>query len=218
MTPCKFFAQGRCTYGASCKNTHEAAAESEAWRRPPTLQGAQSTKKLTETKRTSSESASSQITTPCWFFSQGKCTYGAACRQSHEATPSDITLQPVRPKESETLIGIYLGNELAGTSPLTFVPGTRQHGSNVAPLPKLKADAPAFTPSTQIIPGQPEFIKAAEASVCIFYSKGFCRNGVNCPFRHESPASRPSHTHFENMGLETSVSCHPSNPYSRTRC
>jgi hypothetical protein len=75
MAPCKFFVQGRCTYGASCLNSHEA---------PSQLIPSRPNDKTS----TNSGSVSENLKPTCWFFTQGKCTYGAKCQKSHEILPT----------------------------------------------------------------------------------------------------------------------------------
>jgi hypothetical protein len=110
-------------------------------------------------------------------------------------TPSDFNYHPVRSESFKEITGAFLAKEVAGISPAAFVSGALQHlsGGNGASLPVLKAEAPSFTPSMMVIPGRPTLATNTEIPACIFFSNGFCRNGVMCAFRHESLASRHSH-------------------------
>lgn len=203
MAPCKFFAQGRCTYGPSCKNSHEAVATPESWRSSSALPTTQSTTTSQETAKIS-ETGSTLITNTCWFYSQGKCTYGAACRLSHEAALPNVNQLPVRASGVKTPAGAFLPKELCGTSPVVFVSGAL-HDSNRRP-PQLSADVPSFTPSTRVISESSAAREKSNILVCIFYSRGFCRYGETCPFRHEAPTPLHSHTPSKEDEQKISVS------------
>ena len=205
MAPCKFFAQGRCTYGASCRNSHEAVAMPESWRSSSALPTTQSTTTSQESARMS-ESGSTLITNTCWFYSQGKCSYGATCRLSHEAALPNVNPPPVRARRVETSARAFLPKELGGTSPVVFVTGALQHDSNRRPAPQLSADVPSFTPSTGVITESPAARENPNILACIFYSRGFCRNGETCPFRHEAPTPLHSHTPSKEDEQKISVS------------
>jgi hypothetical protein len=160
MPACKFFAQGRCTYGASCRNTHEAANEAppQIRRKLGSLTSAPQGNLPKPTATTSKPTQKTQENTSksiCWHFTQGKCTYGAKCRLLHEtpALQTDIEFT----KEPSPVIG-------------------------AKELPKvLKPDALVFQPS---LISRPEPLKPPEA--CYFFGKGFCREGLTCRFRHET--------------------------------
>lgn len=84
MAPCKFFAQGRCTFGASCKNSHEAVTtsprtNSTTWSANKNPASPDQTAAAT---RAPNEGHRSKAL--CWFFLQGKCTYGESCKNSHD--------------------------------------------------------------------------------------------------------------------------------------
>lgn len=204
MAPCKFFVQGRCTYGTACKNSHEALTTPGTWRSTSTNLIVQSTLASAENKKGPSESGSTQATNTCWFYSQGKCTYGAACRLSHEVALPNIHRLSMRTSGAEALNARLLEKEHGDISSTIFVPSPVQHNSNDRPPPKLKADVPSFTPGAPPTKAttQPSLIRGRDASpVCIFFSKGFCRNGETCHFRHEAPTtfSSPSKQVEQNI-------------------
>jgi len=196
MVPCKFFAQGRCTYGASCRNSHEApsapAYSASNFRAAPAI----------PRQQTAVKTVLPEVRPVCWFFTQGKCTYGAACRMSHEAnghdtepaafhashnSPSGHAHNPVLPKQSESLAAKILEKELAGISPVEFVPGPFQR------------DCSAMTAlgtfgSTQLTAKYPLQTFSGlnyQDQSCIFFSRGFCRNGDTCPYRHDIQVQGP---------------------------
>lgn len=163
MTACKFFAQGRCTYGSSCRNSHEAAVA-----RPPLL--CVKPYKLFVTQELNvlvSEVASTptirpktqerDVKAPCWFFTQGNCTFGASCRLSHDVSSAQTQL---------------MSNQSA-----SLVPTNKFQPIN------MKPEALVFEP------GRPVHISGLEKSdglPCSFFAKGFCRNGLACQFKHET--------------------------------
>ncbi|KAG9233507.1 hypothetical protein BJ875DRAFT_425799 [Amylocarpus encephaloides] len=77
MTPCKFFSQGRCTFGTNCKNSHEATA----------LQSLSSSTASPRTERNLKYPVETPI---CHFFLNGVCKYGMACSFRHGTLPSQI--------------------------------------------------------------------------------------------------------------------------------
>jgi hypothetical protein len=85
MTPCKFFARGHCSFGASCRNSHQARSNTQSLDLP-------SGKKL--------DNNGKETKSTCWFFSNGGCTYGATCRNGHDI---------VGIIEAKNRINIYIG-------------------------------------------------------------------------------------------------------------
>ena len=210
MAPCKFFIQGRCTYGTACKNSHEAAATPGSWRSTPANPIVQSSVASADTKKGPSESSFTQGTNTCWFYSQGKCIYGAACRLSHEVALPDIHRPSMGTSGTETLNVRFVEKWQGGNFSTIFVPGAVQHKSNDRAPPQLKADVPSFKPGAPptMATTQSSIIGGVDAvPICIFFSKGFCRNGETCHFRHEAPSTlrRPSKQAEQNIPVSLAV-------------
>jgi hypothetical protein len=83
MAPCRFFAAGFCFHGISCRNSHIFA--------PPDSTVPQSDPYETTMQQSPLQASTYNSTlqkAPCRFFSQGKCRYGAACKNSHDMRPA----------------------------------------------------------------------------------------------------------------------------------
>lgn len=175
MAPCRFFALGSCTFGARCKNSHEAPADNGATTWFPKAGMASATN--VDNKL----SAASPVSTVglCWFFTQGKCTYGASCQNSHDLA----TALSTSTRHIETSAPVSTGSLARPEMKVIDRPLLRS----------LKADAPPFHPSSTADPNF-EAIRTQQARpliTCIYFAKGFCKNGVDCVFGHKSPTLVP---------------------------
>lgn len=172
MAPCKFYQQGRCTYGASCRNSHDDVGPSHGTTPPPLLIDKRNKKlSLVESKGT------------CWFFSQGKCTYGTTCRLSHELAQEAPLKSPLVPPSRSPISHVSDEHLSSPTSvnKLLLAPG-------------LKAEAPVFVPLSPLVvlKNSGTAVDSVRAN-CTFFARGFCRNGDVCSFVHgEKQASQPS--------------------------
>jgi len=105
MAPCRFFAAGKCSYGTSCRNPHILA--------PPDytiLPNSESSQKGSQSSpRLSTTNYSVPSKTPCWFFTQGKCTHGTTCKNSHDIQPHSGP--PFRHENLHAVGGIPGGKE-----------------------------------------------------------------------------------------------------------
>ncbi|KAH7383128.1 hypothetical protein BKA64DRAFT_761293 [Cadophora sp. MPI-SDFR-AT-0126] len=170
MAPCRFFASGSCTYGVICKNSHEAVpgGRASAWEQPPRAQNGSAMQ-----TRDSKE--------PCWFFSQGTCTYGASCRKAHDLMPASSASSSNPPIE------------ITSAAQTKAVFATNPAALYQLPVRSLKPDVQPFVPtasgqSDDLIHDRPEI----HLTPCIFYAKGYCRNGSECAYSHDGPVSHPS--------------------------
>jgi len=206
MAPCKFFARGRCTFGASCRNSHEAVGDSTP---PPTIPNDKKVGKEGEMGGGGGKSI-------CWFFANGECKYGATCRNEH-------AVAAVEGEKEEAKAGQSLKPEapdfiLGGLS-------TEKEGGQV-----LKPEAPSIVPSisTEILDakpacrffakgycrdgnscsfqhgdpkteGNPTVVEGKESEevvkpACSFFAKGYCREGKGCSFQHGDPEAQEKDT------------------------
>ncbi|CZR68195.1 uncharacterized protein PAC_18094 [Phialocephala subalpina] len=83
MAPCKFYTQGRCLFGASCKNSHEATDPSNQ------LKLFEKTEPTFHPSTIPSTPLEGGPLVVCKFFAWGSCKYGAACRYLHVEPKSD---------------------------------------------------------------------------------------------------------------------------------
>jgi GLE1-like protein./Zinc finger C-x8-C-x5-C-x3-H type (and similar). len=79
--PCKYFAQGKCKYGASCKYSHDVSRNLGTNVASPFGQ-AQNTS--VSPFGNTGWNDSSNKTQPCKFFAEGKCRFGANCKFCHD--------------------------------------------------------------------------------------------------------------------------------------
>lgn len=92
--PCRFFAQGACKNGASCKFIHEKPSSTqsislEAW----SLASLGAQLPIMESPTVAHNFGYAKCPQPCRFFSQGLCHYGDTCRNEHASTESRFKLQ-----------------------------------------------------------------------------------------------------------------------------
>lgn len=79
--PCKYFAQGKCKYGANCKYSHDGSGTLGTNNVNPFGQ-AQNNKISPFSNSGWNDSVGKSQ--PCKFFAEGKCKFGANCKFSHE--------------------------------------------------------------------------------------------------------------------------------------
>jgi RNA-binding, Nab2-type zinc finger len=153
MAPCRFFAAGNCTYGTSCRNSHIFV--------PPdyTIRSAPETRPELSQQEVRTES-SVQRKLHCWFFSQGSCRYGIACKNSHELQRPGVVL----PSSAAT-------------------PGISQLADEFGKIRISNGAGSSLLQSSQATGPEP----CKRPGVCMFFVRGFCQNGTNCGFTHESP-------------------------------
>ncbi|KAH9053122.1 hypothetical protein EDB87DRAFT_1835481 [Lactarius vividus] len=153
--PCKFWLQGKCTFGNKCKNSHAAIG-------PDALR-----------------SATAAITVPipassgtCPYFSKGTCRFGDQCRLSHRLAPETQTLPPgTAPKPFGPCKFFVQGRCSKEDCPFDHI---LLNTVDTFPNP-VRTIAEPDVPS----PGQP-----SSKSMCRFFLQGQCTR-PDCPYLHE---------------------------------
>lgn len=171
MAPCRFFAKGACTYGVLCKNSHEATVEGQKTSMERPRGAAMPAKKLNNLEGLQSSSKSSAEV--CWFFTQGTCTYGSSCRKSHDIPHPTSLPHPGLP------------TDVAAASQIETSPNMKSCTAYRLPTRPLKADVQPFSPgpsAKELV--QDSAITLSHSTTCIFFARGFCRNGSDCVFGH----------------------------------
>lgn len=193
MAPCRFFARDSCTYGAHCKNSHEAVPEGQVPGWEPPLRKATSLKPAHV--QSNSEAQMIGATELCWFFSHGTCTYGASCRKSHDLTPALSTTS------SDGLLKVT-------PAPQTdIVPDIEPITSYRLPLRSLKADVQPFIPAAS--DQSHDSIhdpRTYHQAPCRFHTKGYCRNGSQCIYSHADPVAHHPDLPTSERGAGVAVS------------
>ncbi|KAH9022020.1 hypothetical protein EDB85DRAFT_394082 [Lactarius pseudohatsudake] len=160
LVPCKFWLQGKCTFGDKCKNSHAAIGPD------------------------ASRSATAAITVPipatqagtCPYFSKGTCRFGDQCRLSHRLAPETQTLPPgAAPKPFGPCKFFVQGRCSREDCPFDHI---LLNTVNTFPGP-VRTIAEPDVPS----PGQP-----SPKSMCRFFRQGQCTR-PECPYLHETNGS-----------------------------
>jgi hypothetical protein len=175
MPPCKFFARGSCLYGASCRNSHDVP-ESSTPPNPVVLPPSQM-------QDSNVPECLPPAKASCWFFSQGKCKYGAACKNIHDVSPAGREHHSF----AEHLTPGSLKSTWTSHPPFTPAGGVssviRQKEDE-----KLRAEAPSFSPGLAVaVEAGPRPFQ--QPVPCIFFTRGVCRRGQACKFLHEASDS-----------------------------
>jgi hypothetical protein len=145
MEPCRFFAKGTCRFGTSCRKSHAVAKTSFS---ESTSHNANATTHSTH-DQTTARKEHENFNRRCKFFSEGRCMYGESCKYQHpvmEETPSS--------------------------------PNTTN---------RLRPGAKVFNPTIDRNPRGP----------CLFFQRGTCRNGDQCPFQHGTAVSASNYSKYE---------------------
>jgi hypothetical protein len=184
MAPCKFFARGRCTFGASCRNSHEAIGDGTP---PPTISNDKKVDKEGEMGGGGGKSI-------CWFFANGGCTYGATCRNEH-------ALAAVEGEKEETKAGQVLKPEAP-----SFVPSISTEMLDAKPACRFFAkgycrdgNSCSFQHGDPKTDGNPTVVEGKKSEevvkpACSFFAKGYCREGKGCSFQHGDPEAQEKDT------------------------
>jgi hypothetical protein len=113
--------------------------------------------------------------TICVHFIRGNCRFGDDCRNLHAIdSGSLVPCQSVSPKQRQTPRRV---------SPLATTPYTSADPDVSAPVP----DASGPSRQTKKSPNSPRSVARTPRGGqqrCIFFSKGNCREGDDCPFLH----------------------------------
>lgn len=74
---------------------------------------------------------------------------------------------------------------------------------------KLNADVSAFVPSSGSLADPQNTNNSYQAHPCIFFAKGYCKNGESCVFRHESDVFVTDNNGERNGKTDITVSSNP---------
>ncbi|KAH8667653.1 hypothetical protein BGZ60DRAFT_564826 [Tricladium varicosporioides] len=166
MTPCKFFAQSHCKQGGSCRFSHEA-----------TVTAPQVTQFASLTSSTDALYLKSPPAKPvCWYFLQGRCTYGSKCINSHELKNATAVVTPSLHTPTEPQVS---------TSAPSKLPAHGETQDNSTMLYK-KAELEVSSSGPWTNGHRSDWtLKPRDSISCRFFGIGFCRNGNTCPFSHD---------------------------------
>jgi len=173
--PCKFYAEGHCANGDSCRFAHDGVIPGE-------MPGAEGGKTRWD----------SSVGAPCKFFSEGHCQNGDTCRFAHDGViPAQVREGPV------DLRAILGEGKRAGQqwdasvgSPCKFhAEGHCRNGelcrfAHDGIIPSGAGGFDGFSGGVE--EGKPpQKWDASVGAPCKFYSEGHCKNGDTCRFAHD---------------------------------
>lgn len=159
----------------------------------------------------------------CKFFLQGRCIYGSACKNRHEAVLSDPALEPLAstsPREKQDQDG-----RRANSKPCVhFVMGNCKYATQCRNIHSAGDEGiswRATLPSTTVVPQQTNDTTARgtaanERLMCRNFQQGNCVFGLACRFRHKEKNNSPDRVVVKPPITGSSFQWKPETPSFKT--
>jgi CCCH-type zinc finger/RNA-binding, Nab2-type zinc finger len=163
MAPCRFFTAGKCRFVTTCRNSHTYAPHD--YTILPQAELRQNTSQNCAQGSTVNNLVTSKAA--CWFFPQGKCRYGAACKNSHDVQPQEHSLL----YQASTTTTQPLDSDERIKKKSLFTETAQQINGLEDDTPRFMRTTGGENPRNQV--------------PCRFFAIGCCRIGKNCRFVHE---------------------------------